>query len=197
MTIRFSTNVPVELRLRSTEGKPVESQFGGMQTMFSAESGAFYVSPTVGVILAEQFRKLNVKPGEAIEITKAEVSRGGGRKGIQWTVGRIGAAVGEQGDGTFAVAVPTPANELDKTLAASIAQVEARKQAAQAVNSTARPAWAAHLSAQTKHLVDAYAELVAYAAKHGNTVRADDVRALMTTVFINLSKNNGSNSNAA
>ena len=123
MTIRFQTNLPVELRLRSTDGKPVESQFGGMQIMFSAETGAFYVSETVGALIAEQFRKLNVKAGEPIEITKAEVSLGGGKKGIRWIVGRIGAAVGERGDGTFSVAVPTPANELDKTLAASIAQV--------------------------------------------------------------------------
>jgi hypothetical protein len=49
-TIRFQTNVPVELRLRSTEGRPVESQFGGMQHMFSAEEGAFYVSETVGAV---------------------------------------------------------------------------------------------------------------------------------------------------
>ena len=33
-TIRFQTNIPVELRMRSTEGRPVESQFGGMQAMF-------------------------------------------------------------------------------------------------------------------------------------------------------------------
>jgi hypothetical protein len=33
-TIRFSTNVPQELRLRYLDGKPVESQFGGMQHMF-------------------------------------------------------------------------------------------------------------------------------------------------------------------
>jgi hypothetical protein len=40
-TIRFQTNIPVELRLRYLEGKPVESQFGGMQAMFSAEEGVF------------------------------------------------------------------------------------------------------------------------------------------------------------
>jgi hypothetical protein len=40
------------------------------------------------------------------------------------------------------------------------------------------------------------AELVNYASgRHGNTVRPDDIRAMMTTVFINLSK--GANANAA
>ena len=62
-TIRFQTNVPAELRMRYLEGKPVESQFGGLQHMFSAEEGAFYVSETVGAILAEQFKKLAIRVG--------------------------------------------------------------------------------------------------------------------------------------
>jgi hypothetical protein len=114
---RFQTNIPVELRLRSTEGRPVESQFGGMQQMFSADEGNFYVSETVGAILAEQFRKLNVRPGLPIEITKAEVSKGNGRKGIEWTVTTLGYAPGEQPNGTLAVQKPT---ELERQLAESI-----------------------------------------------------------------------------
>jgi hypothetical protein len=62
--IKFQTNIPIEVRLRSIEGKPVESQFGGMQYMFGADEGAFYVSDTVGGILMDQFRKLGVRPGE-------------------------------------------------------------------------------------------------------------------------------------
>ena len=69
--IRFQTNIPVELRMRSIEGRPVESQFGGMQQMFSADEGNLYVSETVGAILAEQFRKLAIRAGEPID--KAEV----------------------------------------------------------------------------------------------------------------------------
>jgi hypothetical protein len=47
-------------------------------------------------------------------------------------------------------------------------------------------------------VLDVYAELVAYAsARHGNLVRPDDIRTMMTTVFINLSKNSGGNANAA
>ena len=132
-TIRFQTNVPVELRLRSTEGRPVESQFGGMQVMFSAQEGAFYVSEAVGAILAEQFRKLGVKPGEPVEITKAEVSKNGGRRGIQWTVAKPVA--------------PEPPSELERKLADSIAMVEARKPAQQA-QTPEQPAWAAFHSNQ-------------------------------------------------
>ena len=187
MTIKFQTNVPVEVRLRSIEGRPVESQFGGVQHMFSAEEGAFYVSETVGQILTDQLRKLRVAAGEPVEICKGEVARGNGRKGIQWIVTQIGEAPA------------APASELEQQLAASLAQVEARKQpaSAQISNHQDQPKWAQSLSMQTRHLVDVYAELVNYAsAKHGNAVRADDIRALMTTAFINLSKS-GSNSNAA
>ena len=151
-TIRFQTNIPVAMHLRSTEGKAVESQFGGMQAMFSADEGAFYVSETVGAMLAEQFRKLGVKPGEPVEITKAEVSRGNARKGIQWMVAKVGFAPGEQPDGTFAVPKAEP-TELERKLAESIGMVEARKQ-------TAAPAWADYLVAQSNALIDAYSQVL-------------------------------------
>jgi hypothetical protein len=57
-----------------------------MQHMFSASEGTSYVSETVSKILSEQFIKLGVTVGEPIEICKAGVSKGGGRKGIEWTV---------------------------------------------------------------------------------------------------------------
>jgi hypothetical protein len=85
----------------------------------------------------------------------------------------------------------------ERKLADSIAMVEVRKQAQQA-QTPEQPAWARALSTQTRHVLDVYAELVAYAsAKHGNAVRPDDIRTMMTTVFINLSKNSGGNANAA
>ena len=98
----------------------------------------------MGRILAEQFRKLGVRVGEPVEITKAEVANGNGRKSIQWQVARVGFAPGEQPDGTFAVARPEPPSELEQKLAASIAMVESRKQAqqAQSASQTAMPVWA-------------------------------------------------------
>jgi hypothetical protein len=180
--IKFQTNVPVELRLRSTEGRPVESQFGGMQAMFSAEEGTFYVSEVVGSILAEQFQKLGVKAGEPVEITKAEVSRGNGRKGIQWMVAKVGFAPGEQPDGTFAVPKAEP-TELERKLAESIGMVEARKQ-------TAAPSWADYLVAQSNALIDAYSQVLTHASKYPN-VRGEDVRSIFLSTFINVTKSNG------
>src|SRR5262249_31075148 len=140
--LRFQTNIPQELRLQSLEGRTVESQFGGVQHMFSSAEGAFYVSDAVGRNLAEQFRKLGVRVGEPVEITKAEVANGNGRKSIQWKVARVGFAPGEQPDGTFAVAKPEPPSELEQKLAASIAMVESRQAAAQAQAASAPPDWA-------------------------------------------------------
>lgn len=185
--IRFQTNVPVELRLRNLEGKPVESQFGGIQHMFMAEEGMFYVSETVGRILVEQFAKLGVKVGEPIDICKTETKAEKGRMSIQWIVSR---------DASEPAAPPS---ELEQQLAASIQMVQARKDAQKATQAAPadQPKWAQALATQTRHLVDVYAGLVKYASEtHGNAVRAEDVKTLMTTVFINLSKQ-GANSNAA
>jgi hypothetical protein len=192
MTIKFQTNVPVELRLRFLEGKPVESQFGGMQHMFTAEEGAFYVSETVGQILTEQFRKLGVRQGEPVDITKAEVAKGGGRKGIQWMVSKVGFAPGEQRDGTLAVPSPQPPSELEQKLAQSIALVEARKQAQQAQSAApaAIPVWADSLVAQSNALIDAYSQVLKHAARYEN-VRGEDVRSIFLSTFINVTKNGG------
>jgi hypothetical protein len=180
--IRFQTNIPVELRLRSTEGRPVESQFGGMQQMFSADEGNFYVSETVGAILAEQFRKLNVRPGLPIEITKAEVSKGNGRKGIEWTVTTLGYAPGEQPNGTLVVEKPS---ELERQLGKSVRQVQARKAAQM---EAAAPAWTEALVSQTNALVDAYAQVLKHSSRHEGLVKGEDIRSIFLSAFINVSK---------
>src|SRR5215471_8074821 len=192
----FSDQHPEGTAPAVPRGRTVESQFGGVQHMFSSADGAFYVSDTVGRILAEQFRKLGVRVGEPIEITKAEVANGNGRKSIQWQVARVGFAPGEQPDGTFAVAKPQPPSELQQKLAASIAMVESRTAAAQAQSAGGQREWAQLLLLQTNVLSDVYAAALAHAsATHGNTIKPEDIRALLTTAFINLQK--GANGRAA
>ncbi len=143
MALRFETNVARELHLRFLEGKAVDSQYGGVQHLFTAEEGAFYVSDTVGNILVEQFRKLGVKVGEAVTICKREVANGGGRKSIQWQVERVGFAPGEQPDGTFAVpsvpepkpaqAIDRPKTKLEDALKTAVAAVYAAQEYARAI----------------------------------------------------------------
>jgi hypothetical protein len=102
--IQFQTNIPVELALQFLEGKTVASQFGGNQHMFTTADGRiFFVSEVVGNIISEQLKKLKVSKGEPIEITKAEVPNGNGRKSIQWIVTKVGFTPGEQPDGTLVV----------------------------------------------------------------------------------------------
>jgi hypothetical protein len=226
--IQFQTNLPVELGLQFLEGKPVDSQFGGVQHLFSTtDNRVFFVSEMVGNIIADQLKKLGVEKGEAIEICKAEVTQGRGRKGIQWIVKKVGSPLGEQPDGTFAVqaAPAAPESALERQLRQSITAATNGKPSAGAVtpapgalaapnceqpinngngskpngNGAAhngRPpehsilqGWAQFLFGQTTALIDVYAAALNYAgAKHGNAVKPEDVKTLLTTAFINLSK---------
>lgn len=76
--IKFQTNVPVEVALRFAEGKLCDSQFGDPQYMFSTtDDRAFFVAAKV----AQKIHGLRLKPGELIDIVKAEVPYTNGRKG--------------------------------------------------------------------------------------------------------------------
>jgi len=226
--IQFQTNLPVELALQYLEGKPVDSQFGGVQHLFSTtDNRVFFVSEMVGGIIADQLRKLGVQKGEPVEICKAEVTQGRGRKSIQWIVKRVGSPVGELPDGTFAVqAVPAgPESALERQLRQSIAIVRNGKPGTSALTpapgSVAAPnaeqphtngndskpngngaahngrppqqdihqRWEQVLLGQATALIDVYAAALNYAGtKHGNAVKPEDVKTLLTTAFINLSK---------
>jgi hypothetical protein len=109
------------------------------------------VSDAVGRILTSQFQKLGVKAGEPVDIVKAEVSKGNGRKGIEWPVAKVGFAPGQQSE---------PPSELEQKLAASIEQVAQRKNAAQAQarsqSAGAAPGWAQMLLVHTNALADVY-----------------------------------------
>jgi hypothetical protein len=208
MAIKFETNIANVLEMRSLTGELVDSQFGGQQYKFSTTAGAFYVSEPVGNILHDRFERLGITAGESIEICKREVNRNG-RKSIQWEVSRIGELpYGEQSNGTFAVPTREPALEpasmLERQLAASLAEVQARK--APSLAATAgRPVavadglapWQGALLSQTNALTDVFAAAIAHASStHGNAVKADDVRSLMLSAFINMAKG-GARSNAA
>ena len=193
--LRFSPNVPIAMHLRSLEGKPVESQFGGMQHLFVAEEGPFYVSDKVGGILTDQFRSLGVRPGDPVEIMKAVSGSGPGQR-TQWQVAVPVAAAGEQPNGTFAVpkeparneklatSPDPPQSQLEQQLADSIRLVEARKAAQKA----AVLAWTESLVMQTNALVDAYALVLKHSAKHEGLVKGEDIRSIFLSAYINASK---------
>ena len=71
--IRFETNVPVECALKYSDGLPKESQFGGMEFMFSTTDGRrIYLKPEA----AKQLEELGIQPGQPISICKREVKNG-------------------------------------------------------------------------------------------------------------------------
>lgn len=66
---------------------------------------------------------------------------------------------------------------------------EERRQTVLITQQDSKPAWTVILANQTQGLIDAYADGVQYAQKHGGLVKPEDVRALLTTAFISLSQN--------
>lgn len=177
--LRVQTNQPEEVRLLSIEGEIAPSSFGADQLRYRTDKGDLYVSPAVAKIFAAAIAAQQIQPGEPIVIAKLEASLGNGRKSIRWSMDRAGTShgakrersdtmpIGEQPDGTFAM---PPAQVI-------------------APASAPRPQWANVLLAQTNVLADVYAAALAHSsANHGNAVKPEDLRALMTTAFINLSK---------
>jgi hypothetical protein len=205
--IKFQTNITVEAALKFPEGKLCDSQFGDPQYMFTTtDDRVFFVAEKV----AQKIHGLRLLPREPFEITKAEVDYGNGRKGIEWQVNKVGFAPGEQPDGTFVV----PATQAGAGVDAPAPVATAVRQSpysngngnkpnghangsgnghAPEVCQSVRAAWAQFLLAQTEELIDIYAEASQYASdRHGNSVKAEDVRSLMLSAFINVSKNGAS-----
>jgi hypothetical protein len=204
--IKFQTNIPVEAALKFAEGKLCDSQFGDPQYMFTTvDDRVFFVAEKV----AQKIHGLRLKPEEPFEIIKAEKDYGNNRKGIEWQVNRVGFVPGEQPDGTFAVPTQAVAG-VTAPAAVAAALTERLKQQVNTGNgskaangnghavapeeSSSLMPWAAFLLQQTKQVIDVYALACQYAnAQHGSIVRTDDVRALMTTAYISLSKHGGAN----
>jgi len=105
--LSFLTNSPMQLCLMSLDGEAVESKFGGAQRKYlTTDRDIFYVSESVGNIIAETCRKLKIEEREPVVICKAEVPDGRGRKQIRWQVTRVNAPPprdGPQSAGGFAV----------------------------------------------------------------------------------------------
>jgi hypothetical protein len=191
MKLEFSINKPLTVRLHAIEGKERESQFGGAQHLFTAEEGVFYVSEAAGKLITAQCKSLGVNPGDAVEVCKAEVDAGRGRKSIQWIVSV--PLDGKQ---------PEPPQSLEEQLRASIREVPAvRRQQPAAAPTVApgapeRPRWAEVLAINTCVLVDVYSAVLKHANEQQAGIRPDDVRALLTTMFIQYAQKGGI-SNAA
>ena len=206
--IKFQTNITVEAALKFAEGKLCDSQFGDPQYMFTTtDDRVFFVAEKV----AQKIHGLRLQPQEPLEICKKEVDYGNGRKGIEWQVAKVGFAPGEQPDGTFVVQTAqagagalTPAPVATAVRQPAYNNGNGIKPTGNANGNghghasdqpqNIRAEWAQFLLAQTEDLIDVYATASQYASdRHGNSVKAEDVRSLMLSAFINISKNGAVN----
>lgn len=197
--VLFNLNIPVELALKYTQGKPSESKYGaGMQHMFSTADGrVFYVSETAGQAITEQLAALGVQPGEFVTITKAECDMGRGKKAIRWQVAQVAAAAEPM---KTAVAAPPPAKRPPQSIRpAADADYGERSNGTYAVPALksapvadAAPDWARVLLTQTNYLVDILAASVKHAARHEGLIKPDAVQSILISAYIGLQKQGGS-----
>jgi len=203
--IKFEINKPVEMRLAYLEGKPVKSDYGfdGMQYMYSTTDGrVFFVATKAGQIIEQQLMKLNIEKGEPVEIGRFEFDMGRGRKQIQWIVKRVNP-IGEQRDGTFAVengagtGARTPAPVVEPSVTATSngngnkPPVNGHAAAAGAPEHNMHQGWGQFLLSQTNAIIDVYAAALRYSARHEGLVKAEDVRSVLLSAFIHISRNGG------
>jgi hypothetical protein len=81
--VTFETNVPVPVVLAQVEGMEVQGRCGD-EVMYNLQDGrVMFVPPSI----RDEIRKLDVNPGEALQICKREVEVLG-EPCIEWTVSR-------------------------------------------------------------------------------------------------------------
>jgi hypothetical protein len=196
--VELQPNVPAEIALAYATGKICEGRFGDRVMYSLVGDRVLFVDLAVG----QKINELGVKPRQPFCICKTH----SGKKGDspQWRVWRRDS-LGEQPDGTFVVPSSTPERVSSAPAPAASAPVSNltpvnHNNGNGSTNGNSKPpaelnihqGWAQFLLAQTNALVDVYAAALNYASqKHGNQVKADDVRSLLTTAYISQCKGGG------
>lgn len=174
--LQILANVPADVRLLSTEGEAAPSNYGPDEYKYRTDQGPLFVSDAVAKIFDAAIAQHGIKAGDPVRIVKAAGTFEHGRKGVRWS---LTPAAGEASNGTLAVPRIAPQ-------AAPVAQAANPNVNASSAIST----WTEALVSQTNMLFDAYLLALDRAhAKHGASVKPDDIRALITTVYINATKN--------
>jgi hypothetical protein len=216
--ITFQTNIPVTLSLLSLDAETAPSQFGGDQLKFTTREGPFWVSEAVGSILLDQIRKKRIVTTSPVEICRREIAQSNGRKGIHWLIDQLGFIPGEQPDGTFAIPAPSPQPPVPKQNGANgvhpPAPLAATPQKQPSIvpdhssangnghangtngnghapepNPLTYSGWAGSVRDQAQALIDVYATCLKYASeRHAGMVKGEDVRAIVLSAYINVSK---------
>jgi hypothetical protein len=188
-TVEFQPNVPVDLALKFSDGKPVNSRGPVARFLFTTtDERALFLDESI----AKRIQALSLQPGEPFRMCKAVIGRN-----TEWKVERIG----EQKDGTFMIpklggAAPSPefaapvsqassSNTLHPNMPAEVLQRALgglpRMDARTAIIS-------ANLREDANMLIDVMGSCIEYAKKYNGAVSNDDVRALAITIYIQHTK---------
>ena len=89
--VTFETNVPVPVALAQTEGMEVQGRYGD-DVMYNLQDGRVMFVP---LSIRDEIRKLEVKPGETLQVCRREVEVLG-EPCFEWTVSRKDLSQGPQ-----------------------------------------------------------------------------------------------------
>lgn len=192
VAIRLTPDVPVDLALAYTVGKPVK----GNKLMFSTvDQRVLFVPEQAGKIIEGKLIALGIQRGERILICQERTYEGGNPE-VKWNVYKARVPVGQQGDGTFIVPRQPGAGAVTPTpIAATPVKEQPQDTTDHNKPAAAQPAqvlfpWAQRLLSETNALVDVFAAAFHYAkVRYGDQVRAEDVRELLATAYA--SRQNG------
>jgi len=193
--VEFSPNVPVQVALAYGAGKIIDTRIG-QRVMFTLVDGRVMF---LDLQAAQRINEIQPKPRQPFYVVKNQQSKRGSP--VEWRAWiSPDGTVGEQQDGTFVV----PGNGKAAASVAAPAAISAPSQERVPhfthTSESTKPAppitngWAQFLLSQTNALVDVYAAALNYASlKHGNQVKPDDIRCLVTTAYIAQTRNGGPN----
>ena len=208
--VKFEVGQPMEVALKYAEGKVYDGDYGE-RVMFSLADGrVMYVDP----LTAARIKSLGVQPGECFFVLKEK--RGRLTEWSVYREGDEPAAAVEPPTRKRTppahvladrlpeiIAARNAGNNLEQQLADSITLVNAKRTAAAQPPPPAKPVvsaaaaqgnlnpqdrWKQALLHQTNALTDVLADALRHSAEHGGLVKTDDVRSLLITAFIELSK---------
>jgi len=190
--ISFRTNEWNEVALRWPDGLNVEGQYGPQVKFTTTDDRTFYLPELAGA----KIRALRLQAGELFAIRKAEVNgKNGTRPHIEWEVQRVDPPSGEQPNGTLVVQKETAAPSPKVTaVPASTTHIYTNNSSngisngQQAASPFEHSGSAALLRETTNMLIDVLASCKSYSLKYNGLFAAEDVRSLMLSAYINISK---------
>jgi hypothetical protein len=189
--VNFLTNVPVKVALAYPDGLYTEGTFGP-RVMFTLTDGrVMFLDPPV----AAKINVLEPQPGQPFWIVKR--SNMGRNRKATWDV-YAEDPTPRPDESTLGRDLRLSVNQVERQKAQTqnrppATSPEAQQPTAGIVRATTtgdqhtakpQPAWHAAVLDQTNLLTDAFAAALKHAGQYGQAVKAEDVRTLLVTAFI-------------